>query len=205
MQKDKRLELGLLKVGELADKAGVPISTIKYYTDIGLLRVSDYMSGGFRLYSEKECLLRIKRIREMLDQGHSIKEIKENIDKILVYKILVVDDEPEVHDFVKDALSDYKNIEINSVYDGFTAGMVIGEYLPDLVILDLLLPGIDGFKVCESVKKNVKLNHIKIFAITGYDSPEYRKKIFASGADDYLPKPIELNPFLEKIKILIGL
>ncbi len=204
MDKQKRLELGLLKIGELAEKCGLPISTIKYYTDLELLRASDYMEGGFRLYNQQECVLRLKRIREMLDQGHSIKEVKENIEKILVYKVLVIDDEPEVHDFVKDVLKPFSQVEVNSVFDGFSAGMVVGEYMPDLIILDLLLPGIDGFKVCASIKGNPKLKHIKIFAVTGYDSPEYKAKIFSSGADDYLPKPIELIPFRDKVKKLLG-
>jgi CheY-like chemotaxis protein len=205
MDKTKRLELGLLKIGELAEISSVPISTIKYYTDIGLLRVSEYMEGGYRLYNQKECLLRLKRIREMLDKGLSIKEIKENIDKILVYKVLVIDDEPSVHEFVKDVLKPNPNVEVNSVFDGFSAGMVVGEYMPDLIVLDILLPGIDGFKVCASIKSNPKLKHIKIFAVTGYDSPEYKEKILSSGADDYLPKPIELVPFRNKVKKLLGI
>lgn len=205
MEKERRLQLGLLKIGELAEVAKVPISTIKYYTDIGLLRVQEYMPGGFRLYNEKECLLRLKRIREMLDQGYSIKEIKENIEKITVLKVLVIDDEIEVHDFIKEALKIFDNIEVKSVYDGFTAGLTVNEYLPDLIILDLLLPGIDGFKVCSSIKNNPKLNHIKILAVTGYDSPEYREKIFAAGTDDYLPKPIDLKLFRDKVKKLLNL
>ncbi len=205
MDKDKRLQLGLLKIGELAEKAGVPISTIKYYTDLGLLRVQDYMTGGFRLYNEKESILRLKRIKEMLDQGYSIRDIKENIDKITILKILVIDDEIEVHDFVADALEDFNNIEVKSVYDGFSAGIAVSEYMPDLIILDLLLPGVDGFKVCESIKSNKKLKHIKILAVTGYDSPEYREKIFQAGADDYLPKPIELKLFREKVKKLLNI
>lgn len=205
MQKEKRLELGLLKIGELAERSGVPISTIKYYTDLGLLRVQDYMSGGFRLYNEKESLLRLKRIRELVEQGYSIKEIKENIDKITVFKILVIDDEIEVHDFISDALKELDNTEVKSVYDGFSAGMTVAEYLPDLIILDLLLPGIDGFKVCANIKNNPKLKDIKILAVTGYDSPENRKKIFAAGADDYLTKPIELKEFREKVKKLLNL
>lgn len=205
MDKEKRLELGLLKIGELAERSGVPISTIKYYTDLGLLRVQDYMSGGFRLYNEKESLLRLKRIRELAEQGYSIKEIKENIDKITILKILVVDDEMEVHDFVSDALKEFDNIEVKSVYDGFSAGMTVTEYMPDLIILDLLLPGVDGFKVCADIKNNPKLKDIKILAVTGYDSPENRKKIFAAGADDYLTKPIELKEFREKVKRLLNL
>jgi CheY-like chemotaxis protein len=204
MDKEKRLQLGLLKIGELAERANLPISTLKYYTDIGLLRVVDYMEGGFRLYNEKESLLRLKRIRELLTQNYSIKEIKENIDKIIVYKILVVDDEPFVHDFVKDALSDRNNIEIKSVYDGFLAGITINEYLPDLIILDLLLPGVDGFKVCTEIKKSPKFKNIKILAVTGYDSPEYKEKILSAGADDYLPKPIDLKIFREKVNQLLG-
>jgi len=204
MDKEKRLQLGLLKIGELAERANLPISTLKYYTDIGLLRVVDYMEGGFRLYNEKESLLRLKRIRELLTQNYSIKEIKENIDKIIVYKILVVDDEPFVHDFVKDALSGKNNIEIKSVYDGFLAGITINEYLPDLIILDLLLPGVDGFKVCTEIKKSPKFKNIKILAVTGYDSPEYKEKILSAGADDYLPKPIDLKIFREKVNQLLG-
>ena len=204
MDKEKRLQLGLLKIGELAERANLPISTLKYYTDIGLLRVVDYMEGGFRLYNEKESLLRLKRIRELLTQNYSIKEIKENIDKIIVYKILVVDDEPFVHDFVKDALSGKNNIEIKSVYDGFLAGITINEYLPDLIILDLLLPGVDGFKVCIEIKKSPKFKNIKILAVTGYDSPEYKEKILSAGADDYLPKPIDLKIFREKVNQLLG-
>ncbi len=203
MNKEKRLQLGLLKIGELAERANVPISTIKYYTDIGLLRVVDYMEGGFRLYNEKESLLRLKRIKEMLAQNYSIKEIKENIDKIIVYKILVVDDEPFVHDFVKEALSDFNNIDVKSVYDGFSAGITVNEYMPDLIVLDLLLPGVDGFKVCTEIKNNPKLKEIKILAVTGYDSPEHRQKIFSAGAEDYLAKPIDLKVFREKVKKLL--
>lgn len=205
MEKERRLLLGLLKIGELAERAGVPISTIKYYTDIGLLRVQDYMSGGFRLYNEKESLLRLKRIKELMEQGYGIREIKENIDKITVLKVLVIDDEEEVHDFVSDVLKDFNNIEVKSVYDGFSAGMAVNEYLPDLIILDLLLPGIDGFKVCSNVKSNSKLQGVKILAVTGYDSPEHRQKIFDAGADDYLPKPIDLNLFREKVKKLLNI
>ncbi len=205
MDKEKRLQLGLLKIGELAERSGTPISTIKYYTDLGLLRVHEYMSGGFRLYNEKESLLRLKRIKEMLAQGYSIKDIKENIDKITVLKILVIDDEIEVHDFVSSVLEDFNSIEVKSVYDGFSAGIAVNEYMPDLIILDLLLPGVDGFKVCASIKNNPKLKDIKILAVTGYDSPEYREKIFQAGTDDYLPKPIELNLFREKIRKLLNI
>jgi len=205
MEKSKRIELGLLKIGELAEKAGLPVSTIKYYTDLTLLRVSEYMSGGFRLYSERESLLRLKRIREMLDQGMSIRDIKENIGRITVLKVLIIDDEPEVHDFVKDALSVLQNVEVKSVFDGFAAGLVVGEYLPDLIILDILLPGLDGFKVCANIKQTPKLAHIRILAVTGYDSPEYREKMRAAGADDFLSKPMELKPFREKVTRLLGL
>ncbi|MCX7940962.1 MAG: response regulator [Endomicrobia bacterium] len=205
MDKEKRLELGLLKIGELAERSGVPISTLKYYTDLGLLRVQEYMAGGFRLYNEKESMLRSKRIRELSDQGYSIKEIKENIEKIMVLKVLVIDDEIEVHDFVKDVFEGFDNTEVKSVYDGFSAGMTVAEYLPDLIILDLLLPGVDGFKVCASIKNNSKLKDIKILAITGYDSPENRQKILSAGADDYLAKPLELREFREKVRKLLNL
>ena len=75
--------------------------------------------------------------------------------------------------------------------------------MPDLIIL--MLPGLDGFKVCANIKQTPKLAQIRILAVTGYDSPEYREKMRAAGADDFLPKPMELKPFREKVTRLLGL
>ncbi len=84
--------------------------------------------------------------------------------------------------------------------DGFEAGHQVTKLKPDLVLLDIKLPGIDGFKVCKLIKKYD--SNIKIIAITGHPSEKIRKKILQSGAHYYLKKPIgfeDLSPIFKKI------
>jgi two-component system, OmpR family, response regulator len=81
--------------------------------------------------------------------------------------------------------------KIEEAGDGFTAGQKISDILPQLVILDLNLPGLDGFRVCEHIRQDKRLAQAKILAITGRDTVENKKKILNAGADDYLAKPFD--------------
>jgi len=81
MNRRERLAKGLLKVGEIARKAGVLPSTVRYYTNLELIRPVDHTQGGYRLYRKKETLARIRRIREIKDNRTSLREIKETLDR----------------------------------------------------------------------------------------------------------------------------
>jgi len=83
--------------------------------------------------------------------------------------------------------------------DGFAAGIQVAEFKPGFIILDLLMPGMDGFEVCKRIKGNPETSHIKILAVTGYDTTENRDRIMAEGADAYMTKPFDLNTLLEVI------
>lgn len=87
--------------------------------------------------------------------------------------------------------------------DGSEALRRVLNFHPHLIILDLKLPGINGFEICETIRAQPETFDSKILAITGYDIPLNRKKILASGADDYLPKPFELNKLMKKIDRLL--
>ncbi len=65
--------------------------------------------------------------------------------------------------------------------------------------MDLIMPGMDGFEACKFLKKNPKTSHIKICALTGYDSKENKKAIIKAGADAYLVKPVDNDILLSKI------
>ena len=102
--------------------------------------------------------------------------------------ILIVDDEPEVLKAVRALLKTAgEKYEILTAEDGFQAGQAVSEFSPDLVILDIMLPGIDGFKVCELIKKKSPLT--KIIAMTGYNTEEHRRRMKEKGADAFLAKP----------------
>jgi CheY-like chemotaxis protein len=195
----------LLKISEMAQKADVLVSTIRYYTDIGLLKAAMTTEGGHRLYEEVPTMDRLGKIKKMVAKGLTLPEIQAQIEQeIATKKILVVDDESEVVDFIRDVVADTIPSQFESASDGFTAGRLIHSFAPDLVILDLLLPGVDGFQVCKMIRQDPETKGAKILAVTGYDSPEIRNKIIDSGADDYLGKPLEYNPTLDKICKLLG-
>lgn len=195
----------LLKISEMAQKADVLVSTIRYYTDIGLLKVAATTEGGHRLYEETPTLDRLNTIKRMVAKGLTLPEIQSQIEKeMATKKILVVDDEPEIADFFKELLEGQFPHQLQSAADGFTAGRLVQAFSPDLVILDLLLPGVDGFQVCKMIRDDPETSHAKILAVTGYDSADIKQKIISSGADDYLGKPLDYQATLDKIRQLLG-
>lgn len=196
----------LLKISEIAKKVNVLASTIRYYTDLGLIEVSDYTEGGHRLYSEAAVLPRIRKIQWLEHKGLTIEEIKKELTSTEgIKKILIIDDEPEISELVIDLIKNKFPNEVKVVYDGFAAGRMLNEFLPDLVILDLLLPGVNGFEVCKQIKQDRYLKDTKVLTITGYDSEEHRKKIMDAGTDDYLAKPMDTKIFYEKICKLLNI
>ena len=141
----------------------------------------------------------------MVAKGMTLPEIQTQIEQeMTTKKILVVDDEPDIVDFFRELLKDTIPHRFESAADGFNAGRLIQTFAPDLVVLDLLLPGVDGFQVCKMIRQDVETKAAKILAVTGYDSPEIHKKILDSGADDYLGKPLDYHQTLDKIAKLLG-
>jgi CheY-like chemotaxis protein len=189
----------------MAQKADVLVSTIRYYTDINLLKAAMTTEGGHRLYEEAPTMDRLNKIKKMVAKGLTLPEIQSQIDEEMsTKKILVVDDEPEIVDFIKELLVDNVPNQFESASDGFSAGHLVHTFAPDLVILDLLLPGVDGFHVCKMIRQDTETKSTKILAVTGYDSNEIKSKIIESGADDYLGKPLDYKQTLEKICRLLG-
>ncbi len=117
-------------------------------------------------------------------------------------KILIVDDDPGVQKVLVRMLST-NGFRAEVASDGFEAGVKIVQFKPDLMVLDLYMPGMDGFEVCKQIKENSKTSHIKILAVTGYDTKENKDRIFEVGADGYLVKPVERKTLLQNIDDLL--
>ncbi|MDY6861398.1 MAG: response regulator [Thermodesulfobacteriota bacterium] len=118
-------------------------------------------------------------------------------------KILIVDDDPTIQKLFTSILST-RNYETEVASDGFEAGLKVMEFRPDIIILDLFMPGMDGFEVCKRIKGNPTTSQIKILAITGYDTGENRARIMEAGADDYLAKPIAMDTLLQHIEGILN-
>ena len=110
--------------------------------------------------------------------------------------VLIVDDEPEVLDMLKMILeSQEEKLDIATAQSGVEALLLIGEKKPDLLILDIMLPGMNGIEVCTKLKSSPTTHNIKIVAITGIHDPTLRDRILNAGADLFLTKPLDVLEF----------
>ena len=117
-------------------------------------------------------------------------------------RILIVDDEPFVAELIDDILAMLiTNITSKVVYDGFAAGMEMMVFKPHIVILDLLMPGIDGVEVCRNIKNDPKLKTTKVIGITSDHNNINIGRIMAAGAETCLTKPIKRNA----LKLALGI
>jgi excisionase family DNA binding protein len=119
------------------------------------------------------------------------------------HKILIVDDDPEMVRLVGMTLegeAEAQGWDIQSVSTGFGAGVKIFEWQPDLILLDFLMPDLNGEEVCRAIRQNGKSRHSPIIALTCLSSEKDRAKIFQSGATDYIAKPFERAKLIEKVK-----
>ena len=114
-------------------------------------------------------------------------------------KILVVDDEPMIVKMIVSRLQ-AAGYEVISAYDGEEGLEKSREEKPDLILLDLMLPKIDGYKVCRLLKFDEQYRHIKVLILTARAQEKDRAIALDAGADDYVAKPFEGGALVEKIK-----
>lgn len=114
-------------------------------------------------------------------------------------KILVVDDDPELVELITDVLDRDGRFEVRSVNNGFDAGMMVKEYHPDLIVLDVMLPDINGKEVCQRVRTDPTMDDVKIICISGMVEQDKIEDLRASGADDFMQKPFEVDQLVDRI------
>lgn len=116
-------------------------------------------------------------------------------------KILIVDDDTNVLRLMS-YIAEEEDYTVVTVDSGAAALTTIAREHPQLVILDLVMPDISGFQICEHIRNDPDLADIKILAVTGYAEPSNLRRILALGADEYVEKPLDVEDFLGKIRRL---
>jgi two-component system, OmpR family, response regulator len=118
-----------------------------------------------------------------------------NNNKLKGVKILLVDDEPNILQFLELGLLN-EGFEVATAPDGFTAITTAQQFQPHIAILDVMMPGMDGFEVCRMLKKT---ENIAVIMLTAKDEVEDRVKGLTLGADDYMMKPFSFEELLARI------
>jgi len=181
------LENEILTVMQAAKLCNVSRATIWRWIKTGNLRAAATAGGHHRIHSED--LIRFIKIKKM-----DLRIRGDNGTK----RILVVDDDQEIHKLIQEVLTGI-GYEVETASDGFEAGIKTMRFQPHLVILDLLMPKMDGFEVCQWLKHDQDTTAIKIIAISGFNTAENRRQILACGADFFMAKPFELKSLIKEV------
>ena len=129
---------------------------------------------------------------ELISQEHDNKK-----------RILIVDDDKGMVDAIYRVLKREKIYDLEIAYDGFEAGQKFSDFKPSLIILDIKMPGLDGYQLCSRIRSNLKNKDVRILLISGDIGPKEIRQINQSGADDYLEKPFKNHTLKEKIEDLL--
>jgi len=114
-------------------------------------------------------------------------------------KVLIVDDELDIVESLKFVL-EQAGFECHCAYNGEDGLNLAREILPDLIILDVMMPKINGFKICRLLKYDIKYKNIPILMVTARSQNEDKLIGEETGVDEYITKPFELDEIVEKVK-----
>jgi len=139
------------------------------------------------------------KIRDIFDESKNLEERIESLslDKIMEephYDILIVDDDPSTIRLLTDYFEN-KGYTCEKAYDGETALEKIKEFVPKLILLDIILPDISGYDVCKQIKSNAKIKKVSIYYITAVTPLEVKEHVKETGADGYFLKPFKMGDF----------
>jgi two-component system alkaline phosphatase synthesis response regulator PhoP len=118
-------------------------------------------------------------------------------------RVLIVDDEKYIRQLVKGLLEN-EGLECFEAEDGFAALSAAREHRPDLIILDVMLPGLDGYKICRLLKFDENFADISIIMVTSKDRPTDKETGYYTGADLYITKPFRPEELVEAVRHLLG-
>ena len=178
--------------GEVADICKLSQQTVIRCFDSGRLH-------GYRVPGS-----RFRRIpRDALIQF--MKEHKIPLDQIEMGKtrVLVVDDDPAIVEMLVELLERDGRFEVDTAATGFDAGLKTRSFHPDVIVLDYMLPDINGNAVCRSIRSDESLNDVKIIIVSGVVDRDHVEKLLQDGADDFIQKPFSIEQLVNRISELV--
>ncbi len=173
-----------LTTGEIAAACQVTIPTVKRWIREGHLTAFQTAGGHFRVTDEE-----FRRFQD----AHRMPTARAAADTDVLPRILIVDDDAALLETLWEALSSEHRYKVEVAQDGYEGLIKVGSFSPNLLILDIRMPGLDGFQVCRRVKGDPATKGVRILAMSGHSGPEGREQILDAGADEFLEKPISLH------------
>ncbi len=182
----------LFTTGEAAEICKVSQQTIIRCFDAGRLE-------GFRVPGSRFRRIPLKNlVRFMKDNNIPLDTIESG-----KRKILIVDDDAEIVELIEDVLERDGRFEIKTASSGYEAGMATEKFRPELILLDYMLPDVNGNVVCQTIRRNPEFENIKIIIISGVVIQEEISQLLKSGAEDFIRKPFNITELTDKINVIL--
>jgi excisionase family DNA binding protein len=194
MKKEKIMEI--LTVSQASKYCNVSSKTIINWIEAGHIKAYKTVGGHRRI--KKEDLDQFLK-----EKGMPLPEEPKPEEK---KKILVVDDDKIIVETLVQALEeDEYGYEMISASDGFEAGLQVNHFKPDLLILDIMMPDINGYEVCQKIKSNPETKDTKIIVLSAYLDDDAFNQMKEYGADACFSKPLPLEQLKFEVAKLLGL
>ena len=183
---DKMKEL--FTTGEAADVCKVSQQTIIRCFDSGRLDGFRVPGSKFRRIPRQSLVKFMKENRIPLDNLDSGRK-----------KVLIVDDDVEIVELMVDVLSRDGRFDTKTAASGYEAGIATQQFRPDLILLDYMLPDVNGNVVCQTIRRNPEFENIKIIIVSGVIKQDEVEQLLKSGAEDFIKKPFDIVELTDRI------
>ncbi len=180
--------------GEAAQICGISQQTIIRCFDRGELKGFLVPGSKFRRIPRDSLIRFMKKNNIPLDQLGSAKR-----------KVLIVEDDPEIVDLISDLLTRDGRFETKATDSGYEAGLLTQKFRPHVLILDYLLPDINGSVVCKTLRDNPDLADTRIIIVSGVIDKNEVNRLLVAGADEFIRKPFDIDHLLNRICVLLGM
>jgi excisionase family DNA binding protein len=178
----------LFTTGEAAEICKVSQQTIIRCFDAGRLEGFRVPGSRFRRIPRQSLVKFMQENRIPLDAIESGKR-----------KILIVDDDAEIVELIADVLGRDGRFETETASSGYEAGMATQRFRPELILLDYMLPDVNGNVVCQTIRKNPEFQSIRIIIVSGVVKQDEIAQLLKSGAQDFIRKPFDVAELTGKI------
>ena len=115
-------------------------------------------------------------------------------------RVLIVDDEPDFSDMVRDYLVIKGGFDVEVAESGFQAGFTVAKFRPDLILMDIMMPAMDGFEVYQMLRDDPETRHIPVIACTAYRDPTVDNRVREERFDGFVEKPLKLESLLDLVR-----
>jgi excisionase family DNA binding protein len=182
----------LFTTGEAAEICRVSQQTIIRCFDSGRLEGFRVPGSKFRRIPRRSLIRFMKDNNIPLDQIESGKK-----------KVLVVDDDVEIIELIGDILFRDGRFEVKTASSGYEAGISTQQFRPDLILLDYMLPDVNGNIVCQTIRRNPEFENIRIIIVSGVVKQDEIEQLLKSGAQDFIKKPFNIDELTNKITTVL--